>query len=56
MLVVPEETISSQFTGVTRVSLDSFYKTIEELKKRALSGERLRNLDDVISKLKDKRG
>ncbi len=42
-------------TRITWVSLDSFYKTIEELRKRALSGERLRNLDDVVSKLKDKR-
>lgn len=55
ILVVPEETISSQLTGVTWLALDSFYKTIEELKKRALSGEKLGNLDDVISKLTKKR-
>jgi len=38
ILVVPEETISSQVTWIT---LASFYKTMEELKKRALSGEKL---------------
>jgi len=37
-----------------RVPLDSFYKIIEELKKRSLSGEKLGNLDDVISKLMKK--
>ena len=52
--VVPEETISSQFTGTTWVTLDSFYKTMEELKKRALAGEKLRSLDDVISKVMKK--
>jgi len=46
--VVPEETISPQVTWIT---LASFYKTLEELKKRALAGEKLGNLDDVISKL-----
>ncbi len=56
ILVVPEETISSQLTGVTWLTLDSFYKTIEELKKRALSGENLGNLDDVISKLTKNHG
>ncbi len=54
ILVVPEETISSQFTGTTWVTLDSFYKTMEELKKRALAGEKLRSLDDVISKVMQK--
>jgi len=47
--VVPEEIVSSK---VAWISLDSFYKTIEELKKRALAGKKLGNLDDVISKLK----
>ena len=54
VLVVPEETISSQFTGTTWVTLDSFHKTMEGLKKRALSGEKLGSLDDVISKLTKK--
>jgi len=49
--VVPEETISSQFTRTTWVTLDSFYKTMEELKKRALAGEKLGSLDDIISKV-----
>ena len=49
--VVPEETISPQVTWIT---LASFYKTLEELKKRALAGEKLGNLDDVISKLTKK--
>ena len=52
--VVPEETISSQFTGTTWVTLDSFYKTMEELKRRALAGEILGSLDDVISKVMKK--
>ena len=52
--VVPEETISSQFIGATWVTLDSCYKTLEELKKRALDGEKLGNLGDVISKLTKK--
>ena len=47
ILVVPEETISPQ---VTWISFDSFYKTLEELKRRALAEEKLGNLDDVISK------
>ena len=46
--VVPEETISPQVIWIT---LASFHKTMEELKKRALSGEKLGSLDDVISKL-----
>ena len=49
--VVPEETISPQATWIT---LASFYKTMEELKKRALAGEKLGNLDNVISKLTKK--
>ena len=52
--VVPEETMSSQFTGTTWVTLDGFHKTMEELKKRTLLGEKLRSLDDVISKLTKK--
>ena len=51
--VVPEETFSAQVTWIT---LASFYDTMEELKKRALAGEKLGNLDNVISKLKEKRG
>ena len=49
--VVPEETISPQVTWIT---LASFYKTMEEFKESALAGEKLGNLDDVISKLKKK--
>jgi len=49
--VVPEETISPEITWIT---LDSFCKTMEELKNRALAGEKLGNLDDVIAKLKKK--
>jgi len=52
--VVPEEAISSQFTGTNWVTLDSFYKTMEELKKRALAGEKLESLDNVISKVMKK--
>jgi hypothetical protein len=51
--VVQEEMISPQVTWIT---LASFYKIMEELKTRALSGEKLGNLDDVISKLKEKHG
>ncbi len=51
--VAPEETISPQVTWIT---LASFHKTMEELKKRSLAGEKLENLDDVISKLKKKYG
>ena len=54
ILVTPEETISSRFTETTWVTLDSFHKTMEELKKRALSGEKLGSLDDVISNLMKK--
>ena len=50
--VVPEEMISPQ---VTRITLDGFYKAMERLKKRALAGEKLGNLDNVISKLTKKR-
>ena len=49
--VVPEETISPQVTWIT---LASFYKTMEEFKESTLAGEKLGNLDDVISKLKKK--
>ena len=49
--VVPEEIVSSK---VAWISLDSFYKKIEELKKRALVGASLGNIDDVISKLKQR--
>ena len=49
--VVPEEMI---FPQVTWITLASFHKTMEELKKRALAGENLGNLDDFISKLKKK--
>jgi hypothetical protein len=49
--VVPEETISPQVIWIT---LASFYKTTEELKKRSLAGEKLGNLDDVISNLTKK--
>ena len=52
--VIPEETISSQFAGTTWVTLDSFYETMEELKKGALAGEKLRSLNDVISKVMKK--
>ena len=51
--VAPEETISPQVTWIT---LASFYKPMEEFKERALAGEKLGNLDDVISKLKKKHG
>ena len=54
ILVIPEETISSQFTGTTWVTLDSFYKTMEELKRRALLGKKLGSLNDVISKVMKK--
>ena len=49
--VVPEEMVSSQ---VNRIPLASFYKAMEALKKRALAGKKLGNLDDVISKLMKK--
>ena len=49
--VVPEERISPQVTWIT---LASFQKTMEKLKKRALAGEKLGNLGDVISKLTKK--
>lgn len=49
--VVQEEMISPQ---VTRVTLASFHKTMEKLKKRALAGEKLGNLENVISKLPQK--
>ncbi len=46
--IVPEETIPTQ---VTRLPLLSFNEMMEELKKRALDGGRMGNLDDVISRL-----
>jgi len=45
--VVPEGTIS---TKVPWITLASFYRAMEELKRRALAGDKLGNLDDVISK------
>ena len=51
--IVPAEMISPEVTWTT---LDSFYKTMEELKKRALAGEKLGSLDDVINKLKTNYG
>jgi len=51
ILVVPEEMVSPQVTWIT---LDNLYKTMEELKNRALSGANLGNIDDVISKLKQR--
>jgi len=50
--VVPEETISLEATWIT---LASFHKTMKELKRRALAGDKLGNLDNVISKLTKKR-
>jgi len=49
--IVPEEKIPPQATWI---SLDSLYRELEELKERALAGEKLGNLDDIISKLKKK--
>jgi hypothetical protein len=46
--VIPEETISPK---VMVIAFDSFDKMTEELKKKALAGEKLGNLDDVISLL-----
>ena len=46
--VVPEKMISPQITGITLVS---FNEKMEELKKRALTGVKLGNLNDVISRL-----
>jgi len=51
ILVVLEEMVSPQVTCIT---LDNLYKTMEELKNRALSGANLGNIDDVISKLKQR--
>jgi hypothetical protein len=48
---VPEEMISPQVTWIT---LASFYKMMGELKKRALAGKKLGNLDDIIAKLMKK--
>ena len=49
--VVPEGTIS---TNVPWITLASFYRATEELKRRALAGEKLGNLNEVISKLTKK--
>lgn len=51
--VVPEEMISPQVTWIT---LASFYKTMEGLKRKALTGEKLGTFDDIIAKLKKNRG
>jgi len=51
--VVSEEMISPQVTWIT---LASFYKTMEELKRKALTGEKLGTFDDIIAKLKKNRG
>ena len=50
--VVPEEMISPQVTWIT---LASFCKTMEELKRKALTGEKLGTFDDIIAKLKKNR-
>ena len=49
--IVPEGTISTQ---VPRISLGYFYETMEELKKGALSGKKVGEFDDIISKLMKK--
>ena len=49
--IVPEEKIPPQATWI---SLGSFYRELEELKDRALAGEELGSLDDLISKLMKK--
>ena len=46
--VVPEGAISAKVPWIT---LANFYRAIEELKRRALAGVKLGNLDGVISKL-----
>jgi len=51
--VLPCEEISQQATWMT---LDSFNEMMEELKKKALAGEKLETLDNVLSKLKKNRG
>ena len=51
--VVPEQKIPPK---VTYIPLASFYKTMEELKKKALTGKKLGSLDDIITKLKEKSG
>jgi len=51
--VVPEEAVPPQAIWI---SLDNFYRVMEELKKRALAGERLGSLDGVIAKLIKKHG
>ena len=49
--VVPEEMIFPQATGI---AFDSFCRMLEELKRRAFAGEKLGNLDDVVSRLMKK--
>jgi len=49
--IVPEEKIPPQATWI---SLVSFYRELEKLKDRALAGEELGSLDDLISKLMKK--
>ena len=47
--VVPEGMVPANITWVT---LDSFYRTTEELKKQASAGKKIWNLNDIISKFK----
>ena len=49
--VVPEEMIFPQATGI---AFDSFCRMLEELKRRALAGEKLGNLDDIVSQIMKK--
>ncbi len=46
--VVPEEMISAEVPWIT---VTSYYRATEELKRRALAGDKMGNLADVISKL-----
>ena len=50
--VVPEGMVPATITWVT---LDSFYRTTEELKKQASAGKKMGNLNDIISKFKKNR-
>lgn len=50
--VVPEGMVPANITWVT---LDSFYRTTEELKKQASAGKKMGNLNDIISKFKKNR-
>ncbi len=52
LAVVPDEAITLQ---ATRLSLICFNEKMEELKKRAINGGRMGNLDDIISRLIRKR-